>query len=202
MIPDNYYFLYCAIVCMYNKLYKTDNYKLWSPYETALQQVNCLDVVKTALTRCNEKTVEKAVEQILQSSDIDRATCEKIKTSRGMRRIFLGEFHDAGVADVQTANSAQTDTCNLILTLNLNECQSIDNVSYRKVAKITFENVVSCSCDSTNLMGLYIASHCVKIVNEKIFYSIVLCKSDIATESTCLSLYCDDIKIEYTLVED
>lgn len=187
--------LHYAVACLYSKLYKTDDFTLWKTHKEILREINCLKIVDSAFrTSCSEKEVDCAVGQLIQASDLDRAMCEKIKSSRGLRQIILGGFHDAGVANAQAVGS------DFVLTLDLDECETKDNVCYRKVARITFTNVSGCSVkdDETTIIGFYVSRHREEIIDGKIRFAFEMWND--SDNMLPLILCCDDVTVEYSLV--
>ena len=115
--------LYRAVACIYGNLYKEDDFS-WGLSKDVLKQVNCFELVELARKfDCGEKQIDDIVGQIILSGNLERAICEKIKSSHGIRQLILGELHDAGIVDAQKIGS------NFILTLDLNEGQIQDGVA-------------------------------------------------------------------------
>ena len=195
------FFTQYAVACIYNKLYKTDDYKMWLSVEELLEKIGCLETVKSALRgECTEQKADFAVEQIIKKSGIDRELCEKIKRSRGLRRMIRSDFHDATIASVRVQSN------NLEMILNVNSGMRIKNAFYRKVARITYENVsdVTFERNEDALINLCVSKHYESVVNGKTHIVLTLWnyQDRNQTQAYIFSLYCDDLQIEQILVED
>lgn len=194
---NNLWFLYHTVACLYNRQYKYEDFT-WGLSKNILKQIGCFELVESVRNpNFNESNIDYIVEKLIIAADIDRAMCEKIKTSRGLREIILGELHDAGIASAQAVDS------NLALTLDLDEGQIKDDQFYRKVMVITFENISNCSIkdSTTHLVGLFINRHHEEIVDGKLSFSFEMWDNKDNT-SIRFSLCCDDVKVELKLVND
>lgn len=140
--------------------------------------------------------VENNSMQATQCVDFDRAISEKANWLSELRQTFDEHLHDAGVANVQVIGS------NLVLTLDLDEGQTIDNIFYRKIMKIAFENVSDCSVkgNEETLLGLYVSRHHEETLNGKINFLFVMYSND--NTLLPLSLCCDNATVENSLVKD
>ena len=195
------FFMQYAVACIYNKLSKTDDYKMGLSIEDILEKIGCLEVVKSVLRgKCTEKKADFAVEQIIKNSEIDKELCEKIKYSRGLRRMIHSDFHDAKIANVRVQSN------NLEMILNVNSGMRIKNAFYRKVARITYENVSDFTFDGneSELICLNVSRNYENVVNGKIHIKMALWNDQLSnqTQAYYFSLYCDDLQIEQVLVED
>ena len=146
-----------------DELYKTDN-----GYEAHMLLLDQWEWGYLTIA-CRDIKIENITERQMQYVDCDKAICERIKTSHGLRQIINGNLHDAGIANAQAVGS------NLVLTLDLDECEMQDNVCCRKVIEITFKNVSDCSVkDSEMLLGYYVSRHREEIVDGKIRFAFEL----------------------------
>ena len=194
---NNLRLLYHTVACLYSRQYKSEDFT-WGLSKNILKQIGCFELVESVRNpNINERNIDYIVEKLIIAADIDRAMCEKIKTSRGLREIILGNLHDAGVASVQAGDS------NLALTLDIDEGQIKDDKFYRKVMVITFENISNCSTkDSvTHFVGLFVNRHQEEIVEGKLSFSFEMW-NDKDNTSMQLSLCCDDVIVENVLVND
>lgn len=197
MMSNNLWFLYHTIACLYNREYKSEDFT-WGLSENILKKIGCFELVESVRNpNYNENNIDYIVEKLIITTDLDRAMCEKIKTSLGLREIILGKLHDAGIANVQEVDS------NLALTLDLDEGQIKDDSFYRKVMVIAFENISNCSIkdSATCLVGWFVSRHYEDIIDGKISFWFELW-NDKDDTSMQLSLCCDDVIVESKLVND
>lgn len=174
---------------LYDELYKTDN-----GYEAHMLLLDQWEWGYLTIV-CRNIMIENVTEQQLQSVDCDKAICEKVKTSFGLQQIVFGNLHDASVAEAQAVGT------DFVLTLDLNECETKDNACYRKVARITFKNVSDCSvknCDT--LVGYFVSRHREETADGKIRFAFELWNEN--NNMLPLILHCDDVTVEYSLVDD
>lgn len=176
---------------MYDELYKTDNgYEahmlLLDQWEWGYLTIACSDIEIT----------ENITEQQIYCANLDTTLYDRINASCGLQQIISGNLHDAGVANIQV------DGANLVLTLDINEGQTIDGIFYRRVAKITFENVSDCSVagNEKTFIGFYVNRHREEIVDGKIRFAFELWNDN--NNMLPLILHCDDVTVEYSLVDD
>lgn len=175
---------------LYDELYKVDNgyeaHMLLTGGDSGYLTISCSNI-----------KIEKHIESITQYVRPDRTLCEKIQTSCGLRQIINGNLHDAGIANAQLVG------CNFVLTLDLDEGQTVDNVFYRKVMEITFESVSNCSVsgNETALIGLYVQRHREEMFDGKIRFLFELWKD---SDNTLVAFYlsCDEVTAECILVKD
>lgn len=176
---------------MYDELYKTDNgYEahmlLLDQWEWGYLTIACSDIEIT----------ENITEQQIYCANLDTTLSDRINTSCGLQQIISGNLHDAGIANVQAVGA------NLVLTLDLNEGQTIDGIFYRRVARITFENVSDCSVagNEKTFIGFYVTRHREEIADGKIRFAFELWNDN--NNMLPLILHCDDVTVEYSLVND
>lgn len=194
---NNLRFLYHTIACLYSREYRSEDFT-WGLSKNILKQIGCFELVESVRNpNFNESNIDYIVEKLTIAADLDRAMCEKIKTSYGLREIILGELHDAGVASAQAVDS------NLALTLDLNKGQIKNDNFYRKVMVIIFENISNCSVKdrTTCLVGLFVSRHYEDIVDGKLSFLFELW-NDKDNMPMQLSLCCDDVRVDSKLVND
>ncbi len=197
MMNNHLWFLYHTVACLYNRQYKYEDFT-WGLSKNILKQIDCFELVESVRNpNFNENNIDYIVEKLIIAADLDRAMCEKIKTSCGLREIILGKLHDAGIANAQAVGS------DFALTLDLDEGQIKDDRFYRKVMVITFENVSNCSIkdSATHFLGLFVSKHHEDIVDGKLSFSFEMW-NDKDNTSKQLYLCCDDVKVESKFIND
>ncbi|MCH5159701.1 MAG: hypothetical protein J1F66_02495 [Clostridiales bacterium] len=197
MMYNNSWFLYHTVACLYSRQYKSEDFN-WGLSENLLKQIDCFYLVESVRNpNFNESNLDYIVEKLIIAAGLNRALCEKIKISYGLREIILGKLHDAGIVSAQAVDS------NFVLTLDLDEGQIKDDKFYRKVMVITFENISNCSIkdSATYLVGLFVSRHHEDIVDGKLSFLFEMW-NDKDNTSMQLSLCCNDVKVESKLVND